>query len=116
MGVACLAFEATDVLSNFFIAGFDFPADAVEFDNLLGGPRPVGGEESDPSAFPENPYDTDLATQVFQHYALIIGEHVALLAIEKNRNRLRFFTQHGGQIRSTSQSCTLLASSASLTE
>ncbi len=82
MGVACLAFGATDVLFNFFIAGFDFPAGAVEFDNLLGGQRPVGGEESDPSTFPEDLYDTDLATQVFQHYALIIGEHVALLAIE----------------------------------
>ena len=114
MGVARLAFGTADVLFDFFIAGFDFPACAVEFDNLLGGKRQVGGEESNPSVFPEDPYDTDLTTQVFQHDDLIIGEHLALLALEKNRDSTCLFTQQDCQFRRTTQSYAILPGSSPL--
>ena len=114
MGVARLAFGAADLLLDLFESGFDFPPRAVKFDDLLDRKRQIGGEESDPPAFTKDPHDADLAAKVFQHDDLIIGEHLALLALEKNRDSTCLFTQQDCQFRSTTQSYAILPGSSPL--
>jgi len=81
--VVLLKFTFTEVV---WLANLDLPARAVEFDDLHDRQGQGGSEQGDPLGFPEYPHDTDLAAEVLEHDPLVVGQYVARLAVEKNRN------------------------------
>ena len=85
MGVPCLTTRATNFLFDLLESGFNFPTRAVYFDDLLDRKIKVGGKQSHPSSFTEDPNDANLATEVFEHHTLIIRHHLTLFAVEKDR-------------------------------
>lgn len=82
MGLSGLAVGATDVLLELFIAGLDFPASPIPRNDLLDGQRQIGGEQSDPLVFAIDPYDPYGTFEGLEHEDLVVGHHLADLAVE----------------------------------
>ncbi|MBN6743470.1 hypothetical protein JKG47_24050, partial [Acidithiobacillus sp. MC6.1] len=59
----------------------------------------VRGEEGHPLRFAEDPDHAHRAAQVFEHEDLIVGERLALFAVEHDRERLRLVPERLGQFR-----------------
>ena len=89
MGIADLAFCTANFLLDLFEAGFDFPASAIVFDNLLNRQGSIGGKKSHPAGFPEDPDNPGRTAQILEHDDFIIGPHLALFSVQEDRNSTR---------------------------
>ena len=70
---------------DFFEAGLDFPTGAVVLDDLYDGEVKVRRKERDPLRFAINPDDPDGTLKRFKHDNFVVGEYIALFAIEVDR-------------------------------
>ena len=70
---------------DFLEAGLDFPTGAVVLDDLFEGEVEVRRKQRDPLRFAINPDHTNGALKRFKHDNFVIGQYLALFAIEVNR-------------------------------